>query len=117
MLTDRITWLQQHVKKHNHDKAALRTLTTVVSRRRRLLRYMMKNDYASFRCVARCVLLSRLSSSLLVSPRLSSSLLVSPRLSSSLLVSPRLSLHCYLSCIPLVSGLCSTLTLYRCSLD
>jgi ribosomal protein S15 len=53
MLSDRITWLQLHIRKNNHDKHSLRTLSIVVSRRRKLLRYMMKNDYSGYRCAAR----------------------------------------------------------------
>ena len=51
MLSDRISWLQLHIRKHNHDKTSLRTLSIAVSRRRKLLRYMMKNDYEGYRYV------------------------------------------------------------------
>jgi small subunit ribosomal protein S15 len=52
MLSSRIKYLQGHIATHNHDKAALRTLAIFVSRRRKILRYMMRNDYTNYRlCV------------------------------------------------------------------
>lgn len=49
MLTSRIAFMQNHVKLHNHDKHALRTVGIFVSRRRKLLQYMMKHDYSNYR--------------------------------------------------------------------
>lgn len=53
MLSDRVTWLQNHIRKHNHDKHALRTIAIVANRRRKLLRYMMRNDYDNYRVCIR----------------------------------------------------------------
>lgn len=42
LLTERITKLTAHLKKHNHDVHSRRGLLTIVSKRRRLLNYLSK---------------------------------------------------------------------------
>lgn len=42
LLTERITKLTDHLKKHSHDVHSRRGLLTIVSKRRRLLNYLSK---------------------------------------------------------------------------
>lgn len=42
LLSQRITKLADHLKKHNHDVHSRRGLLTIVSKRRRLLNYLSK---------------------------------------------------------------------------
>ncbi len=42
LLSQRITKLADHLKKHNHDIHSRRGLLTIVSKRRRLLNYLAK---------------------------------------------------------------------------
>lgn len=42
LLSQRITKLADHLKKHNHDIHSRRGLLTIVSKRRRLLNYLSK---------------------------------------------------------------------------
>jgi len=42
LLTERISKLTEHLKKHNHDVHSRRGLLTIVSKRRRLLNYLSK---------------------------------------------------------------------------
>lgn len=44
MLTTRITELTEHLKEHKHDFSTRRGLIRMVSRRRKLLRYMHKAE-------------------------------------------------------------------------
>ena len=49
VLTHRITSLTGHLKTHQKDHASRRGLLMLVSRRRRLLNYLRKNDPAEYR--------------------------------------------------------------------
>ncbi len=53
MLTSRITQLTLHLSKNRHDQAVKRRLQILASRRRRLLQYMTRVDYANYRTVVR----------------------------------------------------------------
>ena len=44
LLTERINYLTEHLKKHKKDFHTRRGLLTLVGRRRRLLNYLKKND-------------------------------------------------------------------------
>ena len=50
-ITDRITRLSDHLSKNGHDKFSKRALQLLTSRRRRLLQYMVRTDYANYRLV------------------------------------------------------------------
>ena len=52
LLTNRINHLNEHLKEHPHDKHSYRGLLKMVGRRRRLMAYLRRTDYASF--VALC---------------------------------------------------------------
>lgn len=49
MLTERILNLTQHLNKNKKDFSTRRGLLKMVSRRRRLLNYLMKNDMPRYR--------------------------------------------------------------------
>ena len=49
MLTKRITQLTEHLKTHQHDHHSRRGLLLLVGRRRRLLKYIAKEDIARYR--------------------------------------------------------------------
>lgn len=49
LLTERITYLTEHFKTHKHDHHSRRGLLKLVSRRRRLLDYVRKNDVSRYR--------------------------------------------------------------------
>ena len=48
ILTKRITQLTDHLRTHKHDESSRRGLLKLVGRRRRLLRYIRRNDYQRF---------------------------------------------------------------------
>ena len=49
ILTERITNLTEHFKKHTHDNHSRRGLLKLVSQRRQLLDYVKKHDDARYR--------------------------------------------------------------------
>ncbi|MEJ5915885.1 30S ribosomal protein S15 [Pseudokineococcus sp. 1T1Z-3] len=49
MLTQRITDLTEHLKEHKHDHHSRRGLLLLVGQRRRLLKYVAKNDINRYR--------------------------------------------------------------------
>jgi small subunit ribosomal protein S15 len=49
LLTKRIKDLTEHLKQHKHDHHSRRGLLLLVGRRRRLLKYVQKNDIARYR--------------------------------------------------------------------
>lgn len=51
MLTERITHLTEHLKKHKKDHHSRRGLLMLVGRRRRLLDYVKKNDVERYRSI------------------------------------------------------------------
>ena len=48
LLTNRITYLTDHLRAHKHDESSRRGLLKLVGRRRRLLAYVRRNDYQRF---------------------------------------------------------------------
>ena len=48
ILTNRITYLTDHLREHKHDKSSRRGLLKLVGRRRRLLAYVKRNDYQRY---------------------------------------------------------------------
>lgn len=48
LLTERITYLNDHLKKHKKDFHSRRSLLMLVGRRRRLLSYLKKKDPQSY---------------------------------------------------------------------
>lgn len=48
MLTKRIAELTQHLRTNKHDESSRRGLLKMVGRRRRLLSYLRKENYASY---------------------------------------------------------------------
>ena len=48
ILTKRITQLTDHLRVHKHDESSRRGLLKLVGRRRRLLSYLRRKDYARF---------------------------------------------------------------------
>ena len=51
LLTERINGLSGHFKSHRHDHHSRQGLLRMVTRRRRLLEYLKRNDEASYRKV------------------------------------------------------------------
>ena len=51
LLTSRINGLTQHLRKHKHDEATRRGLLQMVGRRRRLLRYLNREDVSGYRAL------------------------------------------------------------------
>ncbi len=49
ILTERITYLTEHLKVHHKDNHSRRGLLKMVGRRRRLLDYLQKNDIERYR--------------------------------------------------------------------
>ena len=49
LLTERISSLTDHFKTHKHDHHSRRGLLKLVSRRRRLLNYLKKNDVSRYK--------------------------------------------------------------------
>lgn len=48
LLTEKITKLSEHLKKHSKDKHSTRGLLQIVNKRRRLLNFLMKKDEARY---------------------------------------------------------------------
>ncbi len=48
VLTNRITYLTDHLREHKHDESSRRGLLKLVGRRRRLLAYVRRNDYQRY---------------------------------------------------------------------
>jgi small subunit ribosomal protein S15 len=48
LLTNRINQLTDHLRTHKHDESSRRGLLKLVGRRRKLLAYLHKKDYASY---------------------------------------------------------------------
>jgi small subunit ribosomal protein S15 len=48
LLTERLTQLSEHFKMHNKDHHSRRGLMKIVSKRRRLLDYLKRNDYTRY---------------------------------------------------------------------
>lgn len=48
ILTNRIQYLTDHLRVHQHDESSRRGLLKMVGQRRRLLRYLRRNDYHRF---------------------------------------------------------------------
>ncbi len=48
LLTTRITQLTDHLRTHKHDESSRRGLLRLVGRRRRLLAYVRRNDFARY---------------------------------------------------------------------
>ncbi|WP_285735049.1 30S ribosomal protein S15 [Nocardiopsis sp. ATB16-24] len=51
LLTHRITELTEHLKDHKHDHHSRRGLLLMVGRRRRLLKYIAKQDITRYRAL------------------------------------------------------------------
>lgn len=51
LLTERITYLTEHLKAHKHDHHTRRGLLMLVGKRRRLLDYMAKSDLEGYRAL------------------------------------------------------------------
>jgi small subunit ribosomal protein S15 len=45
LLTERITYLTNHLRMHKHDESSRRGLLKLVGQRRRLLAYVRRHDY------------------------------------------------------------------------
>ncbi len=48
LLTNRITYLTDHLRTHKHDESSRRGLLMMVGRRRRLLAYVRMKDYQRY---------------------------------------------------------------------
>jgi small subunit ribosomal protein S15 len=53
LLTHRIIGLTEHLKTHKHDHHSRRGLLLLVGQRRRLLKYLQKNDIERYRSLIR----------------------------------------------------------------
>lgn len=51
LLTERIRYLTEHLKRHRKDHHTRRGLELMVSRRNRLLKYLRNNDFTIYRSV------------------------------------------------------------------
>ncbi len=51
LLTNRISYLTEHFQTHKKDHHSRRGLINMVSRRRRLLDYLKKNDFARYQAI------------------------------------------------------------------
>lgn len=51
LLTERINQLLEHLKTHKHDHASRRGLLMMVGQRRRLLRYLTREDPARYQAI------------------------------------------------------------------
>ncbi len=51
LLTERINQLTEHLRVHKHDHHSRRGLLQMVGRRRRLLRYLRRNEVARYRAL------------------------------------------------------------------
>jgi len=59
ILTKRIAQLTEHLRANKHDESCRHGLLDMVGRRRRLLAYMRKNDYARYLAVTEKLSLRR----------------------------------------------------------
>jgi small subunit ribosomal protein S15 len=48
ILTNRITYLTDHLRAHKHDESSRRGLLKLVGQRRRLLAYVRRNDFPRY---------------------------------------------------------------------
>ncbi|RPI80312.1 MAG: 30S ribosomal protein S15 [Chloroflexi bacterium] len=48
ILTNRITYLTDHLRTHSHDESSRRGLLKLVGQRRRLLAYIRRNDFPRY---------------------------------------------------------------------
>lgn len=53
LLTGRINNLTSHLKEHKHDIHSRRGLLTIISKRRRLLNYLMKKDENRYKSIVK----------------------------------------------------------------
>jgi small subunit ribosomal protein S15 len=51
ILSNRITYLTDHLRTHKHDESSRRGLLKMVGRRRRLLAYIRKKDYQRYQAL------------------------------------------------------------------
>jgi small subunit ribosomal protein S15 len=51
LLSNRINQLTEHLRTHKHDESSRRGLLKMVGQRRRLLAYLRKKDYQSYRAL------------------------------------------------------------------
>lgn len=51
LLTERITYLTEHLRTHKHDYHSRRGLLKLVGRRKRLLQYLQRNDVERYRAL------------------------------------------------------------------
>ena len=51
ILSNRITYLTDHLRTHKHDESSRRGLLKMVGRRRRLLAYIRKQDYQRYQAL------------------------------------------------------------------
>jgi len=51
ILTNRITYLTDHLRTHRHDESSRMGLLKMVGRRRRLLAYIRKKDYQRYQAL------------------------------------------------------------------
>ena len=51
LFTDRVNYLQTHLREHKHDHSSRRGLLKLVGKRRRLLVYLRDNDFARYEAV------------------------------------------------------------------
>jgi len=51
LLTNRISYLTDHLRTHRHDESSRRGLLKMVGRRRRLLAYIRKKDYQRYQAL------------------------------------------------------------------
>lgn len=51
LLSNRITYLTDHLRTHKHDESSRRGLLKMVGRRRRLLAYIRRKDYQRYQAL------------------------------------------------------------------
>ncbi len=51
ILTNRISYLTDHLRTHTHDESSRRGLLKLVGQRRRLLAYIRRNDFARYKAL------------------------------------------------------------------
>jgi small subunit ribosomal protein S15 len=51
LLSNRITYLTDHLRTHKHDESSRRGLLIMVGRRRRLLAYIRRKDYQRYQAL------------------------------------------------------------------
>jgi len=59
LLTNRIIKLTDHLKEHKHDIHSRRGLLTIISKRRRLLNYLLKKDDGRYKIIVNKLNLSK----------------------------------------------------------